>query len=172
MAYWNILFVDDETNVLNALRRTLRKSNYNLYFAPGPQEALELLEENHIDLLVSDYLMPDMDGLNFLQSVKELYPEIIRVLLTGHADIQIAIQAINQGEVARILTKPWNDDELKITLRHIFDYAKLRRENQILLDMVSKQKKLLEEIEKQHPGITFLKIEQEPLFLMRHDEDF
>jgi two-component system, probable response regulator PhcQ len=98
-------------------------------------------------------LMPAMDGLSFLKLVKNLYPDVVRILLTGHADLQLAIQAINDGEVFRFLTKPWNDLELKVTLRHIFDFIDLRRENQVLLDTVKKQQSFISNLEKEHPGI-------------------
>jgi DNA-binding NtrC family response regulator len=153
MTQQSVLFVDDEANVLNALRRSLRKEEFAVYFAQGPEEAVDVLKENDIDVVVSDHLMPSMDGLSFLKMVKNLYPGIIRLLLTGHADLQMAIQAINEGEVFRFLTKPWNDIELKMTLKHVFEYIELRRENQLLLDTVQKQQNLIEKMEEDHPGI-------------------
>ncbi len=153
MTQQNVLFVDDEANVLNALRRSLRREEFQVYLAQGPEEAMDLLKDKDIDVIVSDHMMPSMDGLTFLKMVKNLYPRIVRILLTGHADLQMAIQAINEGEVSRFLTKPWNDLELKMTLKHIFDYIELRRENQILLDTVQKQQSLIERMEEDHPGI-------------------
>lgn len=149
----SVLFVDDEANVLNALRRALRKEDYQLYLAQGPEEALEVLKENEVDIIVSDHLMPAMDGLTFLKMVKGLYPGIIRIVLTGHADLQMAIEAINEGEVFRFLTKPWNDVELKVTLQHIFEFIELRRENQMLLDTVHKQQEFIRKLDEEHPGI-------------------
>jgi DNA-binding NtrC family response regulator len=153
MDQWSVLFLDDELNVLNALRRTLRRESYRTFFVDGPDEALEVLRDNQIDVVVSDHLMPAMDGLTFLNMVKDQYPHIIRVVLTGHADLQVAIKAINEGEVFRFLTKPWNDIELKITLQQIFDFLKLRRNNQLLLDAVKKQRAYIERMEDEHPGI-------------------
>jgi two-component system, probable response regulator PhcQ len=97
--------------------------------------------------------MPAMDGLLFLKLVKNLYPDVVRILLTGHADLQLSIQAINDCEVLRFLTQPWNDLELKVTLRHIFDFFDLRRENQLLLDTVKKQESFIAKLEMEHPGI-------------------
>jgi len=97
--------------------------------------------------------MPAMDGLTFLKMVKGLYPRIIRIILTGHADLQMAIEAINEGEVFRFLTKPWNDIEIKVTLRHIFEFIDLRRENQTLLDTVHKQQEFIRKLGEEHPGI-------------------
>ena len=148
-----ILFVDDEDNVLNALRRILRKENYAVFFSRSVDEAKEMLSKKQIDVVVSDHLMPSMNGLSFLKLVKQLYPDVIRVLLTGHADLQMAIEAINEGEVFRFLTKPWNELDLKVSLRQIIDFVQLRRENQILQDTVQKQRALIEKMNQEHPGI-------------------
>lgn len=153
MKQWSVLFVDDEANVLNALRRALRKENYQQYFAQGPEEGLEILNEHSVDVIVSDHLMPAMNGLTFLKRVKELYPGVIRIILTGNADLEMAIEAINDGEVFRFLTKPWNDIELKVTLRNIFEFLELRRENQLLLDTVHKQQEFIRKLDEDHPGI-------------------
>ncbi len=148
-----VLFVDDEPNVLSALRRALRREPYSCLFAEGPDEALELLGENDIDLVVSDHLMPAMDGLTFLKKVREMYPQVVRIILTGHADLEMAIEAINEGEVYRFLTKPWNDVELKITLKQLLDFIEVRRQNQLLMDTVDKQRKFIDRMDAEHPGI-------------------
>jgi DNA-binding NtrC family response regulator len=148
-----VLFVDDEPNVLSALRRALRREPYSCLFAEGPDEALEMLAENDIDLVVSDHLMPSMDGLTFLKKVREMYPQVVRVILTGHADLEMAIEAINEGEVYRFLTKPWNDVELKITLKQLLDFIEVRRQNQMLMDTVDKQRKFIDRMDAEHPGI-------------------
>ena len=148
-----VLFVDDEDNVLNALRRILRKEKYTVYFCNSVEASKEMLAHKEIDVVVSDHLMPSMNGLSFLKLVKKLYPDIIRVLLTGHADLQMAIEAINEGEVFRFLTKPWNELDLKVSLRQIIDFVELRRENQVLQDTVQKQRALIEKMNQEHPGI-------------------
>lgn len=148
-----VLFVDDEANVLSALRRCLRRESYECVFAEGPDQALELLREQAVDLVVSDHLMPSMDGLTFLKLVKKAYPEVLRVILTGHADLQTAIEAINEGEVFRFLTKPWNDVELKVTLKNMLDFIDLRRKNQVLMDMVERQRAFIDRLDQDHPGI-------------------
>ncbi|RME29631.1 MAG: response regulator [Deltaproteobacteria bacterium] len=170
MSKGTILFVDDEANVLNALRRTLRKEPYEIFLAQSAEEAFDILRENDIDLVVSDHLMPSMDGLTFLKKVRELYPSVIRVILTGHADLQMAIEAINEGEVFRFLTKPWMDVELKMTLKHIFDYIDLRRENQVLLDTLRKQQKFIEKMEQEHPGIFSVQRDERGFIVIDEDE--
>jgi len=153
MNQWSVLFVDDEANVLNALRRSLRKEPFRCFFAEGPEEALEVIRGEEIDVVVSDQLMPTMDGLTFLKMIKSQHPHIVRIILTGNADLQTAIEAINEGEVFRFLTKPWNDLELKVTLQNIFDFLELRRENQMLLDTVKNQRAFIERLDAEHPGI-------------------
>jgi DNA-binding NtrC family response regulator len=148
-----ILIVDDEENVRNALRRSLRKEGYELFFAAEPAEALELLSSQSVDLVLSDHLMPNMTGLELLEKVYIRYPETIRILLTGHVDMQTAIDAINHGEIYRFLTKPWDDIDLKVTLHLAFEQLDLERENRRLLAVVRHHQRLLERIEKEHPGI-------------------
>lgn len=151
-----ILIVDDEENVRNALRRSLRREGYELFFAAEPNEALQKLSETPVDLVLSDHLMPNMTGLELLTRVRDLYPDCIRMILTGHADMQTAISAINHGEIYRFLTKPWDDMELKVTLQLAFDQLELQRENRRLLAMVRTQQRILEGIERDHPGISNL----------------
>jgi DNA-binding NtrC family response regulator len=151
-----ILIVDDEENVRNALRRALRREGYELYFAAEPSEALAKLAETPVDLVLSDHLMPNMTGLELLTRVRDLYPDCVRMILTGHADMQTAINAINHGEIYRFLTKPWDDLELKVTLHLAFDQLDLQRENRRLLAMLRSQQRLIENIEREHPGISSL----------------
>lgn len=148
-----ILIVDDEENVISALRRALRKEGYELRFATRPGDALALLREEPSDLVLSDHLMPDMTGLEFLKTVRNRHPDTVRLMLTGHADMQTAIDAINQGEIYRFLTKPWDDTELKVTLHLAFEQLDLERENRRLLARVRYQDELLKSIEREHPGI-------------------
>lgn len=148
-----ILIVDDEENVRNALRRSLRREGYEMYFASQPSEGLELLQHTKVDLVISDHLMPNMTGLEFLKLVRDRHPDTVRMMLTGHADMQTAIDAINHGEIYRFLTKPWDDTELKVTLFLAFEQLELERENRRLLAMVRSQHRFLTQLEKDHPGI-------------------
>ncbi len=148
-----ILIVDDEENVCNALRRSLRKEGYEMFFAHEPSDGLELMKHTPIDLVLSDHLMPNMTGLEFLKLVHDRYPDCVRMMLTGHADMQTAISAINQGEIYRFLTKPWDDTELKVTLFLAFEQLDLQRENRRLLATVRRQHDLIQELEREYPGI-------------------
>jgi DNA-binding NtrC family response regulator len=148
-----ILVVDDEEHVLSALKRTLKKEGYELFVANEPAEGLKLLRANAIDLVISDHLMPNMTGLEFLKIVRDRHPDTIRMMLTGHADMQTAVDAINHGEIHRFLTKPWDDLELKVTLYLAFERLDIERENRRLLAMVRRQTALIESLEHTYPGI-------------------
>lgn len=148
-----VLIVDDEENVCNALRRSLRREGYEMHFAHQPIQALEILSQHTFDLVMSDHLMPNMTGLEFLKLVRDRHPDSVRLMLTGHADMQTAIEAINQGEIYRFLTKPWDDTELKVTLHLAFEKLDLERENRRLMAMVRRQQNLIQALEAEHPGI-------------------
>jgi DNA-binding NtrC family response regulator len=165
-----ILVVDDEESVRNALRRSLSREGYTLSFAAEPNEALALLARAPVDLVISDHLMPNMTGLEFLTLVHDRHPDCVRILLTGHADMQTAINAINQGEIYRFLTKPWDDLELQVTLRLAFDQLELKRTNRRLLAMVRQQHRALEAIEREHPGISTLVRDERGAILVDPEE--
>jgi CheY-like chemotaxis protein len=112
-----ILFVDDEQSVLNALKRSMRKEGYKLILTTDVEDALRLIGAEGVDVVVSDHLMPAMTGIEFLALAARLHPSVIRIMLTGQADVDMAIRAINEGQVNRFLTKPWDDAQLKFVLR-------------------------------------------------------
>ena len=152
-----ILVVDDEENVCKALRRTLKRDGYEVTAVTSPALGLEELKKQVYDLVISDHLMPNMTGLEFLKIVHDRHPDAVRMMLTGHADIETAIAAINQGEIYRFLTKPWDDTELKVTLHLAFERLDLERENRKLLATVRRQHDLIKSIEAEYPGITVVR---------------
>ena len=127
-----ILCVDDEPNIVAALRRLFRGTGYSVATATSGAEALELLAQNPVDLVFSDMRMPGMDGAQFLEQVRARWPDTVRVLLTGYSDIKSTIAAINSGEVYRYITKPWDDAEILSTARQVFERQVLEREKQRL----------------------------------------
>lgn len=108
-----ILFVDDEINVLNSLRRLFIDSDLKIMTAMNAFEGMDILKNNNISVIVSDNRMPGMTGIELLQNAKEVSPDSVRILITAYADIKSAIDAINKGEVYKFITKPWNDHDLK-----------------------------------------------------------
>ncbi len=118
-----VLFVDDEENVLSALRRGLLDEPYNTLFARSGREALEILAHSPVHVIVTDMRMPEMGGLDLLRTVKEEYPHVVRMVLSGYTQVTTLLTAINQGEVFRFVTKPWRlEDEFKPAVREAVQY--------------------------------------------------
>lgn len=149
-----ILIVDDERSVLNAIQRTLRKEPYALLTAESAQEGLKILDARDINLVVSDYNMPEMNGLEFLQIIKAQHPHVLTIMLTGQAELQIAVQAINEAGVYKFIQKPWNNEDLKITLQRALESIDLTSERDKLLQKVKSRDAILQDLEKKFPGIT------------------
>jgi len=132
-----ILFVDDEVNALSAFKRLFFIDNdIEVYTAKTGTEALKILGCNEIDLVVSDMRMPQLSGNDFLKYIKDKYPNIMRIMLTAYADVPTTLDAINKGEVYRFLTKPWNDEELKMTVQNALAYLELKRRNEELSKVI------------------------------------
>jgi len=139
---YKILFVDDEPNVLKAMRRIFRQENYQLLTAESGTEALKLIEQNQpVHVVVSDHRMPAMTGTDLLKQVKAKYPQTIRIMLTGYADTDAVMGAINEGAVYKFITKPWNDDDLRLTVSLAIEQYDLIRENTSLKKQAASQKK-------------------------------
>lgn len=136
---WRILCVDDETNILSALRRLFRQNGYQISIAGSGAEGLKVLEAEPFDLVISDMRMPEMDGAQFLERVFRLYPDTVRILLTGYADITSTISAINKGQIYRYVSKPWDDQELLTTVRQALDLKALQREKLRLEALTARQ---------------------------------
>ncbi len=142
-----ILLVDDEINVLNALRRLLQHSSLAagqtgerwLEICLSPEAALQRADEMPVDLVISDYRMPGMDGVKFLQTMRERHPDTARIILSGYADLAGLIRAINDAGIHRFLSKPWHDDELLLAIGQTLAYRNLLLENQRLADQVRAQ---------------------------------
>lgn len=129
-----LLLVDDEENILRALRRTLRKENYNILTCTSAQEAFELLALNNVHVIISDQRMPGMTGTEFLNKVKDIYPNTIRMVLSGFTDLKSVTEAINQGAIYKYLTKPWDDNILSESIQQAFKQYDLQLNTIIRLD--------------------------------------
>jgi putative nucleotidyltransferase with HDIG domain len=123
-----VLFVDDEVNILKSLARLFRAEPVRVLTASSAPEALALLGSEPVQVVVSDQRMPGTTGVKLLAQVRERRPDVVRILLTGHTEIGVAIEAINHGEIFRLLTKPWNDDELRATVRQALADCAIRAE--------------------------------------------
>jgi DNA-binding NtrC family response regulator len=121
-----IVIVDDEDMVLTSLNSFLNlETDYDVKTFVSVKEALEYIKMGRVDLVVSDYLMPEMDGISFLGKVREIKPEVPRIILTGYADKENAIKAINNVGLFQYIEKPWNNDDLLIILRNGLEKQKL-----------------------------------------------
>ncbi|WP_018610023.1 HD domain-containing phosphohydrolase [Uliginosibacterium gangwonense] len=141
-----ILLVDDEPNVLSSLRRLLRPQGYTTLTAPGGEAALDILGAQPVDLIISDMRMPGMSGAQLLTQVRERWPNVLRLLLTGHAEVSSAISAINEGGIYRYITKPWDDAELIKTIQQGLELNGLQREKARLEALTQQQNESLREL--------------------------
>ncbi|MES2927050.1 MAG: HD domain-containing phosphohydrolase [Pseudomonadota bacterium] len=136
---WTLLAVDDEPNILAALRRLFRETGWRILTAGSAEEALALLSLEPVNAVLSDMRMPGMDGVQLLEKVRLGWPYVARLLLTGQADLGSTIAAINRGWLHRYITKPWNDDELVLTLRQVAQIQQLDAEKQALERLTQQQ---------------------------------
>ncbi len=149
-----VLAVDDDVALLNTLRRSLRDEGYRILTTTDPRQVGRIIEEEKVDVLLSDVEMPGLNGLELVAQVKEEHPEVVRILITGHSTMTTAMTAINKGEVFRFLTKPWDLAELRATVREaVLRAREFKPENETLHDE-DRRTQLLEALEVEHPGIT------------------
>lgn len=168
---YRVMLVDDEQNILNALRRLFSSfsasaeeagSRFQVETFVSPAEALKRAEEGEaFDLVISDYRMPEMDGVAFLKAFRAIQPHAERLILSGYADLEALTGAINQAQIFRFIAKPWRDVELKSAIAQALAHHDLLLENQHLADQVrmqrgviSKQEMALRRLEEESPGIT------------------
>ncbi len=139
-----VLFVDDEQQILSSLKRMLRREPCDVLFAQSAQEALDLLETDSVDVIVTDLRMPEMDGFELLKKVEQKYPDIVRMVLSAHEDSQSVLNAINRGNVYRYIVKPADNMELKLIVRQAIDLFNIQEERRNLLRQLEEHNRLLE----------------------------
>lgn len=128
----SILCVDDEPSILSSLKRLFHPKGYQIHIAVGGKAALELMDQVAVDLVISDMRMPEMDGVQFLEQVRQRWPDTVRLLLTGYADISSTIDAVNRGEIYRYISKPWDDADILLIVRDALEQRTLALENKRL----------------------------------------
>ena len=134
-----LLFVDDEPGILSSLRRLFRPHGYRILVAESGALGLAELEKTPVDLVISDMRMPEMDGATFLKAVRQRWPDTVRILLTGYADVTSTVAAINEGEIYRYVSKPWDDNEIVNTVREALERYRLKQENLRLTALTQSQ---------------------------------
>ena len=164
----SILLVDDEANILSSLRRVIhgmppdaKGEPHTVETFTSASEALERARHTAFDLVISDYRMPEMNGVDFLLQVIAMQPDIARMVLSGYADLQAVVSAVNRVQIFRFVQKPWDAYELETAIRHALDHRQLILDNRELADLVRVQEGLLSQrevelkrLEQQYPGIT------------------
>ena len=156
-----IMIVDDEPNILSSLHRVLkRKGEWEIETYDDVQEALKRAQTMTFELVISDYRMPVMDGVEFLNEIRKYQPEAMRIILSGFTELQALLDAINEAEVFRYICKPWDDHDLIGTITHALKHRELLVENRRLADQVRQQqaelrnrKTALERLAEQHPKL-------------------
>jgi response regulator RpfG family c-di-GMP phosphodiesterase len=123
----NILYVDDELNNLVSFKALFR-IKYNIYTAISGEEAIKILRSKEMNLIITDQRMPQMTGVEFLETILDEFPDPMRILLTGYTDMSAVIDAINKGKIFHYLTKPWNEEELEMTIDRAFEVYKQKIE--------------------------------------------
>lgn len=124
----NIIIVDDTSEVLTAMERELKDEPYKTFYASGGEEALRIMSEHPCKVIISDVKMPKMDGFELLAKVRELYPDTIRVVLSGHSDVKLILDMVNEKGIDRYLTKPWIIADVKWTIDQCLELYDLRKE--------------------------------------------
>ena len=141
-----VLIVDDDALILKALARILEAGGYEARCYTSPEEALAAIEADRPTVIISDYMMPGMDGVTFLKQARNRAPHAVRILCTAAEDFRVALQAVNSGEVYRIISKPWHQQELLATVNQAAEAARLRRENERLTAEVQRQNAQLRDV--------------------------
>src|SRR4051812_1042243 len=129
MSTRRILLVDDEPAVLKALRRTLTWDGYQIFTSTNAADALELMTVDPVDLVVSDNMMPGFNGIDLFAQMHKLWPDTVRIMLTGVSDHEVALSALERGAIFRYLTKPWDETDLRITVRQAMEHRSQKLES-------------------------------------------
>ena len=143
---WRVLCVDDEANILSALRRLFRPCGYVVTVAASGEEGLAILDQAPFDLVISDMRMPGMSGAQFLEEVSTRWPDTMRLLLTGYADIDSTIDAVNKGRIFHYVSKPWDDKALLLIVRHALERKQLERDKARLEALTARQNEELKDV--------------------------
>ena len=149
-----VLLVDDDVEILEMFRKLLRREPYEIEIANGPEQAFEILASRRIAVVVSDERMPGMSGTELLSRIQLEYPDAMRLMLTGQSSVDVAMRAINDGQVYRFLLKPVRASELGSAIRDALDEWSLRHASEASLERVQRREAALAELESQWQGLT------------------
>jgi CheY-like chemotaxis protein len=139
----SILCVDDEPGIVRSIRRILKAEPVNVLTAAGGPEALDILRKQSVSLILTDYRMPEMNGIEFLEQAAPLCPDAFRMILTGYAEAHVLVEAVNRGQIYKILYKPFQEEDIKLTVRSGLEHHARNRENRALLEELGQRNKQL-----------------------------
>lgn len=161
------LFVDDEESILRSMKRLFHDEDFDVLTASSGIEGLDIIKKSEVAVIVSDQKMPGMSGAEFLEQAKKILPDSVRIILTGYADINAALDAINKGGVYRYITKPWNDNDFIITVLNAVERYRLIKENKHLTELTKKQN---EELKKWSTELEFY-VQQQTIDLTKQNKE-
>jgi len=150
----SILVVDDEELFIEYIKSMLSGESYNVITASSGKQGLEILKKQSVNMVISEYKIPLMNGLEFLEKVRIIYPDILTVLVTDQADINLALKAINEAGVYKFLLKPWDNIDFKNTIKKTLESLQVIKERDELIRKVKTHEATLNDLEKRYPGIT------------------
>ena len=156
-----ILVVDDEELFIEYIQSVLSGENCSVITASSGQEGLEILKKQSVNMVISEYKMPLMNGLEFLEKVRIIYPDILTIMVTDQPDIKLAIKAINEVGVYKFLLKPWDDIEFKNAIKKTLESLQVIKERDGLIRRVKTHEATLKDLEKRYPGITKVERDQD-----------
>ena len=154
MRTYTILLVDDEPNVTAALARHLHEEPFRVLRAHSARTAVEILKHESVDVVISDERMPTVSGTELLQHLQGIHPNVCRMMLTGHASLQTAVRAINEGQIHRFFEKPADPEKIGHAIREVLQQRMLEEENEVLRSSVAEQDRVLEQLEREKPVTT------------------
>lgn len=173
-----ILVVDDEPFILKSLNRLLKhETDWEIVTCDAPEEALQEMGRETFHLILSDYRMPGMNGVELLRQARTLQPDAARLILSGQADMEAVLQALNEAEIYRFITKPWDDADLVMTLRKALEHQQVIIENARLAAEVKRQRQQIRDqlaelrrLERESPGITRLDLDEDGCIVIREED--
>lgn len=172
-----ILLVDDEPNILAALKRVFAPDGYRIEAFTDPAEALARARDTEFAAVISDYRMPEVDGVSFLTLFRSLQPDCMRLVLSGFTDLDAVLGAINDAWIFRFITKPWHDGDLRATVAQALAHRAVLIENRRLADIVRRQEAELnrqqielDRLEREHPGLTRVRRGNDGAILLDGDD--
>lgn len=166
-----LLCIDDESNILRTLQRLFHRKPYKVLIADSAKSALKIIEDTPVDVIVSDMRMPEMDGATLLQKVANSHPHIYRIVLSGFADFEATVAAINLGKINRFINKPWNNEELINSVEEGLERVRLKNENINLKHKIENQNKLLKSLNSDLEERVNLRTKQIRASLLRNERN-